>query len=330
MTSGAKRLLVTGGSGFIGSEVVNIATRSFVVQNIDMNPPNFPEHEPFWAKTDVRDKDAVMDRVKSFSPDYILHLASDVDINLSSLAAYETTIGGTQNIIDAAKSLSNLMRFVHISTQYVVRPGVEPLNDRFLLPYTLYGQAKAEAEKRVWTSDLPSWYILRPTIIWGPRHPSFANQIWKYMASRQYLHPASRQPIMRTYGYVTNVAQQMVNFVDQDEIHGFGRTFYLGDSCLNYDYWADAFSRELTGKPARRVPTYALKALGIVGEAGKRVGIKSPFDLGRYERMTTPSPLDLAPTFSVVGVPTVPFEQGLRETVEWLRETDPQRYLPRP
>jgi len=131
---------------------------------------------------------------------------------------------------------------------------------------------------------------------------------------------------MRSYGYVRNTADQMVSFIDLDTTTNQNRVFYLGDGVIDYDKWVDAFSIGLTGRPARRIPKSALLALGIAGSMARVAGMRLPMDMGRYFRMTTPTDLDLSPTFAAVGHPQVSFEQGVRESLEWLVSTNPSLY----
>jgi len=321
----AEKLLLTGGSGFIGAEVASIAlARGFTLLNLDIRPPRESSQKPFWREVDIRDAGAVRREILEFQPDRIVHLASDIDVTLKTLDQFKTTIDGTQNVLDTLRDLPLLRRFVHVSTQFVVKPGIEPRDERFLDPYTVYGEAKAETERRVWQAELPMpWYIARPVIIWGPHHPSFAREIFRHMASRRYLHPVGRQPIDRAFGYVTNVADQMMTLATIDPARTSRHVYYVGDGTMNYDTWADAFSVGLTGRKAKRIPVGPLLLLGRIGDLVKSAGFKSPIDSGRAFRMTTSSRVDLAPTLEIAGPPRVGFEEGVERTLGWLGRTAP-------
>lgn len=314
------RILLTGGSGFIGSEVVEIALeRGFAVCNLDIGPPRTAEHKALWREVDVRDAAAMERELLEFQPDRVLHLASDIDISIQTLSQFKTTIDGTANVLAAIKKLPTLKRFIHTSTQFVVKPGVEPESERFVEPYTVYGEAKAEAEKLVWHANLRvPWFILRPTIVWGPHHPSFAQQIFRYIANGRYLHPVGREPITRAFGYVTNVADQMMGFATIDRSMTSRHVYYLGDDSIDYDIWADAFALGLTGRRAKRIPVGLLRLLGHAGDLAKAVGLNSPIDSGRAFRMSTPSKINLRPTHVLVGTPKVSFDTGVAETLKWL------------
>ena len=125
---------------------------------------------------------------------------------------------------------------------------------------------------------------------------------------------------MRCYGYVRNTAAQLVSFGEADLSNISSKVFYLGDATINQDLWVDGFSIAFTGKRARRAPKQALLALALAGASLKKVGIPFPMDMGRYFRMTTSSDIDLSETFSIVGRPTITMQNGVDETVRWLKE----------
>lgn len=322
------RVFLTGGSGFIGGEVVEILrTKGFGIANYDLAPPHLPGQEPYWIKGDVRDSCKLDQEIAAFDPHYILHLASDTDVSVEAVEAFTTTLDGTANVIAALSRAPKLRRFIHVSTQFVVKPGVQPLEERYLEPYTAYGQAKAETERMLWRANPPApWLILRPTIIWGPHHPSFAEAIFKHIASRNYLHPVAAEPITRAFGFVRNVAQQMVYFLEMPANASNRHVYYLGDATIDYDIWADSFSQALTGKRARRIPKWLLALMGRAGDLAKRLGIPSPIDSGRAFRMSTSSAIDLTPTHALAGLPQVGFDDGVAETVAWLRKYNSSRY----
>ncbi|MBR0552110.1 NAD-dependent epimerase/dehydratase family protein [Stakelama marina] len=322
------RVFLTGASGFIGGEVVKILqSKGYEIANYDIAPPHFPEQTDCWIEADVRDKQRLDLEVANFDPHYLIHLASDIDVAITELDQFTTTIDGTSNVIEAVAKAKSLKRFVHISTQFTVMPGIAPPDESYLQPYTVYGEAKAETERRLRVADLSvPWVILRPTIIWGPHHPSFANQIFRHIATGRYLHPKGSEPIMRAFGYVRNVAAQMVWFMEMPASASNQRVFYLGDDTIDYDRWADAFSVELAGRRARRIPKWLLLLMGRAGDLVKKLGLPSPIDSGRAFRMSTSSAVDLDRTLRLAGPVQVSFEDGVAETVAWLREKDPDLF----
>lgn len=314
------RYFVTGGSGFIGRELVALILAGGDDARIfDIAPPGEGAHRDCWIEGDVRDRTALRDALAGYDPHYIFHLASDTDVSISDLRQFTTTLEGTANVIDLARELPSVRRFTHVSTQFVVRPGVQPLDEHHLEPYTVYGSAKAETERMMWAADLPMpWLIVRPTIVWGPHHPSFADHIFKQIRKRRYLHPRGATPIVRAFGFVSNVARQMLILGTLSAPATNKHVFYLGDGAIDYDLWADAFAVGLTGRCARRIPVSLLTLMGRLGDGLKRMSIRFPLDSGRAFRMSTSSRIDLDDTLTITGPPAVSFDEGVRETLAWL------------
>lgn len=95
------RVLVTGGSGFIGSNVIEELMKSFKVVNLDLKPSKNSEIEQMIG--DIRDKELVEKAVENC--DIVIHLAAQVSVPLSidyPQKTLEINVQGTQNIIDAA------------------------------------------------------------------------------------------------------------------------------------------------------------------------------------------------------------------------------------
>ncbi|MFL2985168.1 MAG: NAD-dependent epimerase/dehydratase family protein [Candidatus Poseidoniaceae archaeon] len=95
------RVLVTGGSGFIGSNVIEELMKSFKVVNLDLKPSKNSEIEQMIG--DIRDKELVEKAVENC--DIVIHLAAQVSVPLSidyPQKTFDINVQGTQNIIDAA------------------------------------------------------------------------------------------------------------------------------------------------------------------------------------------------------------------------------------
>lgn len=139
-----KTLLVTGGMGFIGSNLILKALEKdeWKVINIDnlsysANPDSLSavEKHPdyLFIKADIRDAAAVDKILKHYQPDAIMHLAAEshVDRSIDDPAPFITTnINGTFSLLEAArkywKDLKSInpakaqaFRFHHISTDEV-------------------------------------------------------------------------------------------------------------------------------------------------------------------------------------------------------------------
>jgi GlcNAc-P-P-Und epimerase len=95
-------ILVTGGSGFIGTNLVNrLIADGYEVTNLDKSPPAKDEHRGYWTKMeilDVRSLDAVIAKAQ---PKIVIHLAARADSNGKELAGYTENTDGVANVLAA-------------------------------------------------------------------------------------------------------------------------------------------------------------------------------------------------------------------------------------
>ena len=317
------KIFVTGGSGFIGSAVVDaLEEQSFAIANFDIRPPVNDRHRQYWIAGDILDEVHLRQSLDEVRPDGVIHLAARADIIATDWADFASIHQGTANLLAAAGECEEAKRLINISTQLVIGPNYVPRSLTDFHPYTIYGKAKAYAEQLLMQWETPiSWLTIRPTNIWGPGHPSFADAIWKYIRRRVYLHP-SGGPVFRTYGFVENMADQIIASLKADPTKTARQTYYGGDGVLDSAVWVDAFALALTGKRARRMPVPLLKMLGRAGDLVTAAGIGSPINSGRVMRMTQSYEQPLEPMLALAGAPKISLAEGVEKSVAWLRSRD--------
>ncbi len=158
------RMLVTGGSGYLGGWVVRLAHTDWdVIATYLTHPPNDPGIT--WQWLDVRDEAAVAALVKEVRPAVIVHTVAVSPREGNDFEASNTT--GTCHIARAATACG--ARLIHISTDALFDGEKGNYTEKDPpTPITSYGRSKALAEKEVQDSEAEA-VIVRTALIYGWR-----------------------------------------------------------------------------------------------------------------------------------------------------------------
>ena len=321
---GQSRLLVTGGSGFIGSNFIAEVDRrgGYEVLNVDSVPARFGSQSAMFRQCDLLEREKLEQCFVDFKPTHVVHLAARTDMFGATVDDYAANHIGTSNVVSAIQRTPSVQSVVFTSSQYVMGPGRLPEHDEDYAPHTIYGQSKVLSEKVVREAKLScSWTIIRPTNIWGRWHPRYPSEFWRVLKQGRYLHPGG-PPVMRCYGYVGSVVDQVLMILAREDGSLKGETLYVGDPPVDLYEWTNTFSQHLTGKPVRVVPRPVLKGLALVGDAVVKLGGKFPIFSSRFRSMTENYLTPMDPTFAALGPSKFSLEEGVRETVAWLRSED--------
>lgn len=184
------RYLVTGGSGYIGSRVVEQllglkGTASVV--NADIRPPQFQPQGSSFRQLDVRAPDAIAAALSEERPDVILHLAFVVDPTHDEPDMYDVNVNGTFNVLAAASAAGTPRVAVTTATMAY---GPWPNNP---VPITeaqpVHGHARyvfarhaAEADRiaQLWATlhRQRIMTIIRPCTVFGPGADNHLVRMW--------------------------------------------------------------------------------------------------------------------------------------------------------
>ena len=300
------RLAVTGGSGFIGSHVVDaLVDAGHDVVVIDQTKPYRPDVE--HRAIDLMDLDALVDATRDVS--FIFHLAAYADVNevdKAPLDALDLNVGGTLRVLEAAR-LNNLQRVVLASTVWVYSSVAA--GDRATVDET--AEIAIDAERHLYTSTKLAaellchdyshkhgvpFTVLRYGIPYGPRmRPSLVIPIF-------YRKAISGEPLT-----LTGDGKQHRKFVYVEDL-ARAHVLALSDDARNQTF-------NLDGTEKVTIKQIAETILELTGSSQPIQYV--PARAGDYGGAEVSSDLAL----QVLGwQPETSFEVGLGKTVHWLSQ----------
>jgi dTDP-4-dehydrorhamnose reductase len=242
------RLLVTGGTGYLGGELMR---RAPAVGTWHTSEPTAPGD---WLRLDVRDSVAVRRELERRRPAAVIHTAYRQDDRA-------TTLDGAAAVAEAAASVG--ARLVHVSSDVIfdgTKPGPYTEEDP-PSPITDYGRAKADAERAVRAAHSGA-VIVRTSLIYGGREPGRHERLAREAAEGRgrtaYFEDELRSPVL-----VEDLAGALLELAGRDEegiLHVAGP-----DAVSRYE-----FARLLAqahGLSGERIPRARLAGSGLVRPA---------------------------------------------------------------
>lgn len=266
------RVLVTGGKGFLGSNIVSgllkedhhvrILARKKTDVQIEENPS---KAEIIWG--DIRDKQIVDQAVKDI--DIVIHTVSNFRKGGSDKKeAYDINVGGTNNLLESAYS-QNVKQIIHCSTIGVHGTVLEvpATEETSFNPTDLYQETKLTAEKNVWEfykkTGLPIT-VIRPISLFGPGDQRMLKLFSMIKKERffivgdgeVYFHPA----------YIDDVVQGFLLCMNNEK--AFGEAFIIGGSeYTTINKLCSIIANELNVNPPRiKIPLFPVLALATFFE----------------------------------------------------------------
>jgi UDP-glucose 4-epimerase len=234
------KILITGGAGFIGS---NVAERMLadglqvvLVDNLSTGLRDNILPGTTFYEADLRDKDALQSIFQKEKPDYVAHHGAQIDVRKSTRDPQfdaEVNIIGSLNVILAAVE-SGVKKFVYASTGGAIYgdPEYVPSDEKHpIQPISQYGISKHTVEHYLFLYGklygLP-WTVLRYANVYGPRQTPHGEAGVVAIFAGQFL--TGKQPRIfgktatRDYCFVGDIVEGNVKALTQGE----GDIFNLG------------------------------------------------------------------------------------------------------
>jgi len=164
VTGIVKKVLLVGGSGMLGSNIV-VSDPAF-----DLYPTYLRNRiaHPRALRLDISDRESVLKRVETIKPEVIVHaggMTKPTACEREPAVAYRVNVEGTAHLVEAARGLG--ARFIFLSSDLVFDGSAERYDENSpTSPLSVYGQNKVEGEELVRTGS-DDFAIVRTTVMYG-------------------------------------------------------------------------------------------------------------------------------------------------------------------
>jgi len=305
-----KKVLVTGGAGFIGSSLVRqLLNANYHVTVLDDLSTGLKENLPKNNKLkliegDIRVSSIVSKIIRSHP--YVIHLAAQAFIPFSyqmPLQVAEVNAIGSINILKACKD-SKVKRLVHISSSEVYGSAkYVPMDEKHpLQPYSTYSVAKVAADLWAqtfhWEHKLPV-VILRPFNTFGPREslPYFIPEMIRQCIKEPIIKVGNLKT-SRDFTYIEDTTNAMIKALETPNIEG--EIINIGTSKTHKMKDILTLIKKETGAEKKQV---------VLDKNRLR-----PRDV---ETLVT----DNTKARKILDwKPTITFEEGIRKTIKWYKD----------
>lgn len=306
-----KRILVTGGSGFIGSHLVKSLLQAGAKVAITVRYSNVVQnvriadcwHQLEVIEADLRNRGA-LEAIRRFEPEIVFHLAAYQHVGQSFVQVeecFDVNAKGTANVVDVCDGVP---KFIYIATSEVYGyqesvPFVETMEPNPQSPYSITkyaGELYCRMKQRMGSKT--AMVLLRPFNAFGPYQSTKAiipELILKCLRGEPILTTPGEQT--REFNFVTNLTDGMIMAAQHpDEIEG----------PMNIAGGEEVAVRDLVRKIAEITATRSRIEIGAL-----------PYRPNEIWRMRG----DCTRIGKLLGwKPKVSLEEGLKITVDWFRD----------
>lgn len=322
------KALVTGGTGFVGSHLIEqLRTQGVNVRALVRPKSNAALVRSLGAHVvagDLNDRDSLGAACRTC--DVVYHAAARVEIVGTQRDFDRVTVGGTENLLRAARA-EGVKRFVYISSCGVYHPRIlatgREIDESTQSPepprWFVYGRAKYRAENLVRRFDTGNmnWVIVRLGYLYGPRNQTM----------RRYLESLFR---MKVRVFIGDGSNEMAMLYVEDA----ARAVALAGSCRDaagriliasgnervtqkqyFDALADGFG---VSRIKGSIPYWLAYLCGWLGEYAAFGEARALFRRSAVALTGLPQKLRCPFTQDLLGWhPEVGFADGIRRAFDW-------------
>lgn len=343
MNTKYNKVFVTGGTGFIGSHIIDrLAGAKYDVTALTREASNLsglPLDQITLHKGDLGDYETLKRGMRSCEA--VLHVAALASDWGKKEDFYEINVNGTQNLLNAVKE-NNIKKVIFISTTAVLgeedcitlKKEEAPYKPR--MPYFLSGVFESDMNHYRYTKMLAEkkaiefarennidLIVIRPVWVYGPREfHAGPFEFCKTILDGQHIIPMGLSNKFHVI-YAKDVANA-VQMALEKELSGV-HIFNIGnEEAPNIRDYFNLFCKNLNVKPPIYAPFWMFYPTSILLEIlAKLFGAKEPYLLtrARVKMFYCNNIYNISKAKEILGFKVeTPLEEGVKETVRWWEE----------
>lgn len=301
-----KTILVTGGAGFIGSNVANALAsqkcRVVVIDNLSSGRKENLIAKTVFYKADVRDK-TISNIFKKQNPEIVFHFAAQPLVEEAynnPFDAIETNVMGTVNVLECCRRLKNIKSVIVASSDKAYGKAEQlPYKENHPLkgdhPYDASKSSADLIAKTYFTTYGLPIKITRFSNVFGPGDINFSRIIPGIIESiikNKELKIRSDGKMIREYTYVKDITDGCIKLADYKK--DFGEAFNFGSKNI-------------------------LSVLDVIKKSEQALGVKINYKILNNAKNEIPEQyLDWSKAKKILAwQPKTSFEQGIKKTYNW-------------
>lgn len=312
------KVLITGGSGFIGTRLMELLNKNEGVELINFDKANSDIFSEVTLLADIRDLDVLVEATKDV--DVIYNLAAEHADNVTPLSLYkDVNVGGALNIVKAAKA-NNVKHIVFTSSVaiYGLNRGTpdEQLDPQ---PFNEYGRTKLAAEKVFdqWHAETEGSTLVtvRPAVVFGENNRGNVYNLINQIVSGRFVMIGNGQNC-KSMGYVGNVAEFLKQQLNKKP--GYYVYNYADKQDLSSQEIVDIVRQEMgLQNSSLKIPYLVGLLAGYSLDAVSKItGKKFPVSAVRVQKFCADTTINSSAVMSSGFTPPYSLEDGLRNMVK--------------
>lgn len=310
MVNKNQKILVTGGAGFIGSNLVDELIKKnhnvVVVDNLSSGKKENINPKAKFYKADVRNKKAILEIFEKENPKVVFHFAAQPIVDKAfenPYEAIETNVMGTVNILETCRKMGNLETIVVVSSDKAYGKSEQlPYKENSPLkgdhPYDASkSSADLIAQTYFSTYNLPV-VITRFSNVYGPGDLNLSRIIpgaMEAIIKNKELPIRSDGKMIREYTYVKDIAQGCIKLMENKE-KVLGQAFNFGSKNI-------------------------FNVIDVVNKIDQSLNTKTDYKVLNISKNEIPKQyLDWTKAKKILDwEPKTSFEDGIKETFDWIK-----------